>query len=179
MNVKAGSTVTLQWLSTWPASHKGPVIDYLAACNGECTSVDKTKLSFLKLDAQGWISGSNPGTWATDNLIANNVSWVTTIPSNLKAGNYVIRHEIIALHTAASVGGAQAYPQCINLKVSGGGSAVPSGGISAESFYKETDPGIVFNLYTTFSSYPIPGPAVKAVARKVRKHVRDLFLYGW
>ncbi|KAL9624074.1 MAG: hypothetical protein Q9160_001596 [Pyrenula sp. 1 TL-2023] len=179
VKVTAGSKITLQWLSTWPVSHKGPVLDYLAACNGECTTVDKTKLSFIKLDAGGWISGSNPGTWATDTLVANNVSWTTTVPSNLKAGNYVLRHEIIALHAAQSVGGAQAYPQCINLQVTGTGTAVPSGGVSAATFYKSTDPGIVFNIYTSFTSYQIPGPAVKAVARKMKRHAREFLETVW
>lgn len=157
--VKPGDTVGLVW-NTWPDSHHGPVIDYLASCNGACTTVDKTKLSFAKIDATGLISGSNPGTWATDQLIANKFTWNFKVPTSLKAGNYVLRHEIIALHSASNADGAQNYPQCINLQVSGGsGTAVPSGE-AATSFYKETDPGIEFNLYTSFSSYQMPGPAV-------------------
>jgi hypothetical protein len=34
-----------------------------------------------------------------------------SIPSTLKPGAYVLRHEIIALHGARSDDGAQAYPQ--------------------------------------------------------------------
>jgi hypothetical protein len=33
-------------------------------------------------------------------------------------------------------------------------------GVAIPGAYKETDPGIVFNLYGTFTSYTIPGPAV-------------------
>jgi cellulase len=51
------------------------------------------------------------GTWVTDELIKNNFTSSTTIPRNLKAGNYVIRHEIIALHSAGNDNGAQFYPQ--------------------------------------------------------------------
>lgn len=43
---------------------------------------------------------------------ANNNTGSLTIPSDLKAGNYVLRHEIIALHSAGQEDGAQAYPQC-------------------------------------------------------------------
>ncbi|KAL9108449.1 MAG: hypothetical protein Q9227_006783 [Pyrenula ochraceoflavens] len=175
VTVKAGDKVTLGW-NTWPATHKGPVIDYLASCNGDCTTVDKTKLNFVKLDAGGWLSGSNPGTFATDTLIASNFSWTATIPADLKAGNYVLRHEIIALHAAANPNGAQAYPQCVNLQVTGGGSTTISGGESAEKFYTPTDPGILFNIYTSFSSYSIPGPAVTKL-RKARRHARE-FLEG-
>ncbi|KAK1763649.1 glycoside hydrolase, partial [Phialemonium atrogriseum] len=156
--VAAGGTVTLVW-NTWPDSHHGPVIDYLAACNGECSSVDKTSLSFAKIDEDGLISGSNPGNWATDDLIANGNSWTVTIPSSVAPGNYVLRHEIIALHSAGQPNGAQAYPQCINLEVTGSGSAVPSGE-PATSFYTPEDPGILFNLYEPDLQYTIPGPAL-------------------
>jgi len=33
--INAGQTVELQW-TPWPTSHHGPVIDYLANCNGPC-----------------------------------------------------------------------------------------------------------------------------------------------
>jgi hypothetical protein len=156
--VAAGGSVTLQW-DTWPESHKGPVIDYLASCNGDCGSVDKSSLSFAKIAESGLNSGSNPGNWASDDLIANGNSWTVEIPSSVAPGNYVLRHEIIALHSAGNANGAQAYPQCINIEVTGSGSSVPSGS-SATSFYTASDPGIQFNLYQDFSSYDIPGPAL-------------------
>jgi cellulase len=37
-------------------------------------------------------------------------SWEVTIPATLKPGNYVLRHETIALHESQKVGGAQLYP---------------------------------------------------------------------
>lgn len=158
VRVAAGGTLTLQW-DTWPESHKGPVIDYLASCGGSCSSVNKGSLSFAKIAQSGLISGSNPGTWASDQLIRNGFSWNVQIPSNLAPGGYVLRHEIIALHSAGQANGAQAYPQCINIEVTSGGSARPSG-VPGTSLYRANDPGILFNLYTSFSSYPIPGPAL-------------------
>jgi len=89
----------------------GPVLDYISSCNGDCGAVSPSSLLWNKLDQGAWISGNDPGTWVTDDLVKNNVSWTTTIPSNLAAGNYVIRHEIIALHAAGQSNGAQAYPQ--------------------------------------------------------------------
>jgi hypothetical protein len=158
VSVKAGSTITLKW-NTWPESHKGPVIDYIASCNGDCSSASAGSLSFAKIAEKGLNSGNNPGNWASDDLIANGNSWTVTIPSNLAPGGYVLRHEILALHSAGQPNGAQAYPQCINLEVTGGGSAKPSG-TPATSLYTATDPGIAFNLYEAFDSYPIPGPDV-------------------
>lgn len=157
--VKAGGEVELQW-TEWPESHHGPVITYLANCNGDCSSVDKTKLEFFKIDAAGLIDDSNvPGTWASDNLISNNNSYTVTIPSSIKSGNYVMRHEIIALHSAGETNGAQNYPQCINLKVTGGGSDSPSGTLGT-ALYKNTDAGIKVNIYQSLSNYEIPGPAL-------------------
>lgn len=157
--VAAGATVTMEW-NTWPTSHHGPVIDYLASCQGDCATVDKTALEFFKIDELGLISDATaPGIWATDNLIANNNSWAVTIPSTIASGPYVLRHEIIALHSANSLDGAQNYPQCINIEVTGGGSDVPAGTLG-EDLYSETDPGISVNIYLTSVAYTIPGPAL-------------------
>jgi cellulase len=158
VSAQAGDTLTLIW-NTWPDSHKGPVINYIAPCSGECTSASPGSLSFAKISQAALLSGSNPGTWATDTLIAQGFSSDVKLPSSLAPGNYVLRHEIIALHAAGSANGAQAYPQCINVKITSGGSAKPSGE-AATAFYKANDPGILFNLYGSFSSYPIPGPSV-------------------
>lgn len=61
--VAPGDTIGLQW-NTWPDSHKGPALDYLAPCDGDCTKVDPATLSFVKIAQTGLVSGSNPGTWA-------------------------------------------------------------------------------------------------------------------
>ena len=157
--VKAGGSVELQW-TEWPESHHGPVITYMANCNGDCSTVDKTTLKFFKIAEAGLIDDTNvPGTWASDQLIAANNSATVTIPSTIAAGNYVLRHEIIALHSAGDTNGAQNYPQCINLKVTGGGSDSPDGVLGTE-LYKATDPGILISIYSALSSYVIPGPAL-------------------
>ncbi|KAL6854860.1 glycoside hydrolase 61 [Amphichorda felina] len=152
--ISAGTTMTLQW-NTWPDSHKGPVIDYLANCGGSCATVDKNSLQWFKIDQRGL----NNGVWAADELLQAGNKWKVTIPSDIAAGNYVLRHEIIALHGAGSANGAQLYPQCINFEVSGGGSARPSG-TPGTSLYRATDPGILFDIYNNPTSYPIPGPAL-------------------
>lgn len=137
------------------------MITYLAPCNGDCSTVDKSSLKFVKIDAKGLIDGSSPpGIWAADQLIANNNTWSMTIPSSYAPGNYVLRHEIIALHSAGNLNGAQNYPQCFNIKITGGGSAMGSG-TAGTALYKNTDPGIKFDIYQDLSGgYPIPGPAL-------------------
>jgi endoglucanase len=157
--VAAGDKISLQWLVPWPDSHHGPVLDYLANCNGACETVDKTTLEFFKIDGAGWVSGGNPGLWATDTLIQNNSTWLVQIPADIAPGNYVLRHEIIALHSAGSTNGAQAYPQCINLQITGSGNTKPDG-VKGTALYKSTDPGILFNIYTSPISYTVPGPTL-------------------
>lgn len=157
--VTAGSDIDIQW-TEWPESHHGPVITYLASCDGDCSTVDKTTLEFFKIDAIGLKDGSSvPGTWATDQLIEAGNRWTVTIPESISAGNYVMRHEIIALHSAGQKDGAQNYPQCLNLKVTGSGSADPEGTLG-EKLYTDEDEGILVNIYSTISNYVMPGPAL-------------------
>lgn len=160
VTVAAGDTVELQW-TDWPESHHGPMLDYLASCGDDCTTVDKTKLLFNKIDEAGLIDGSSPpGHWASDDMIANNNSWVVTIPSSIAPGKYVLRHETIALHSAGEVNGAQNYPQCVNLEITGSGTNSLATGTVGTKLYTAQDPGILINIYQKLSSYAIPGPAL-------------------
>lgn len=158
-NVAAGGSVKWDW-TEWPESHHGPVITYMAKCDGDCANVDKTTLKFFKIEESGLIDGSSaPGKWASDKLISDGNSWESTIPSSIAAGNYVMRHEIIALHSAGNENGAQNYAQCINVKVTGGGSDNPEGTLGT-ALYTPTDPGIKISIYENLDNYKIPGPAL-------------------
>jgi cellulase len=53
--VNAGDVISLQW-TVWPQSHKGPMLDYLADCGGDCSTVDKSTLKFFKIDGVGMTS---------------------------------------------------------------------------------------------------------------------------
>ncbi|KAJ5584001.1 uncharacterized protein N7459_003801 [Penicillium hispanicum] len=157
--VAAGDKVNVQWTS-WPSSHHGPVITYLANCGDSCETVDKTTLEFFKISGVGLIDDSDvPGTWGDDQLIANNNSWLVEIPLTLAPGYYVLRNEIIALHSAGEEDGAQNYPQCFNLQVTGSGTASPSGVLGTE-LYSPTGAGIVVNIYASLSTYQVPGPTL-------------------
>lgn len=158
VEVAAGDIITIQW-TEWPESHHGPVIDYLANCNGACESVDKTTLEFFKIDGLGLIEQGSPGKYAADALIENGNTWNVKIPENIAAGNYVLRHEIIALHSAGQSDGAQSYPQCFNLKVTGSGTETPAGYLGTE-LYDASDAGILVNIYTDSLDYEVPGPTL-------------------
>lgn len=168
VNVTAGEELTLQW-NEWPVSHVGPVITYLAACKGSCSDANKDTLEWFKIEELGWLNSTGwdvlglGGQWATNQLIANRFAWNVTIPQVLEAGHYVLRHEIIALHVAEKVDGAQAYPQCINLKVTGSSDTEKvglSGGIIGSKLYSISDPGILVDVHRKIDGYAIPGPEV-------------------
>lgn len=158
-SVSAGGTIDFYW-TPWPESHIGPILTYVANC-GEgadaCSTVDKTTLEWVKIDEAAIDLATQ--TWPTDAMIANNNTYSITVPSTLASGNYVFRHEIIAMHGAGSEGGAQNYPFCINIAITGGGSDSPAGTLGT-ALYTPTDPGILFNPYTTLTEYTIPGPAL-------------------
>ena len=169
--IAAGQSVEFEW-ATWPA-HQGPVLDYMARCPGKCENVDKTRLRWFKIAESGLLSleGCNEkkttGCWALDRLRNNGDKWTVTIPEELKAGNYVIRTEVINLDFP---GQSQNYPSCANFMTTGGGSWLPEG-VPGTSLYTGKEPGLNFNIYhMTKKYYPIPGPPVVYYdGRKARK----------
>ncbi|KAF4965924.1 hypothetical protein FSARC_6311 [Fusarium sarcochroum] len=160
----AGSELTFEWYhdnrgdDIIDASHKGPIITYIAPYTEDAgTGAIWTKI------AEAGYDGSE---WAVDKLIAAKGKSDVTLPADLKAGKYIVRQEIIALHesdtayTADAARGAQFYPSCAQVEVTGSGTAVPDEKFDFNKGYTYKDAGIVFNLYGSVSSYEIPGPAV-------------------
>ncbi|KAF5106020.1 hypothetical protein DV453_004305 [Geotrichum candidum] len=150
--VDAGAEITFYW-GTWPESHKGPVMTYLANCGSDCRTVDPAALFYFKIDH----AGLEDGEWISDQIIANNLSYTITIPEDIAPGNYLIRHELLALHLASDELGAQFYPMCANLRISGSGIINPTG-VKFPGAYKMDDPGILVNIYNDIDTYTIPGP---------------------
>ncbi|KAL0956357.1 hypothetical protein HGRIS_002507 [Hohenbuehelia grisea] len=145
----AGSQVAFQW-AYWPGDHLGPVSTYMTSCNGDCTTFDVTGARWFKIDAAGYDNGQ----WASAKLIADGSSWTSTIPAGLAPGQYLLRHEIIALH---SIGQPQYYPSCAQVRVGGAGTGVPSDA-SFVSFPGLYDNVTFPDIYTDFGSFTIPGP---------------------
>ncbi|KAJ4324942.1 hypothetical protein N0V94_000996 [Neodidymelliopsis sp. IMI 364377] len=145
-------------------SHKGPAMFYMAKVDNAATA-SPSGLKWFKVYEDG-LDGS--GQWGVDRMI-NNGGWVDfTLPSCLAAGDYLLRAEIIALHSASTSGQAQFYVGCAQLKVSGsGGTSANPQTVSFPGAYKANDAGILLSIYNNQGQpvgngqpYKIPGPAV-------------------
>lgn len=71
----AGDKLEFQW-NTWPDSHKGPIITYIASVSGEFKSIKKESLKWAKIAAEG-LKGD---TWATDEMLGTSIALFSNRP---------------------------------------------------------------------------------------------------
>ncbi|GJC83534.1 putative endo-beta-1,4-glucanase D [Colletotrichum liriopes] len=92
------------------ASHKGPIMVYLAKVNDAVSANKNSKgtLDWFKISEKGL----NNGVWAVDELIADEGWYNFTMPPCVPPGQYLMRVEILALHGAYTLGEAQFYMEC-------------------------------------------------------------------
>jgi hypothetical protein len=159
-NVTAGQSIPYNAKAS--ISHPGPMAFYIA-----------------KVPAGQSVASWEPGTakvWSkiyqdSASISAGGISWPSqgaksvsvTIPKCLANGQYLLRAEHIALHSAGSAGGAQFYLSCAQISVTGGsGTYSPKNQVSFPGAYTATDPGILINIYYPVpTSYRAPGPAAE------------------
>ncbi|KAJ7069788.1 glycoside hydrolase family 61 protein [Mycena amicta] len=162
--VSPGDEIEIFWVSTeGPWFHNvGPMLTYLANCgSASCAQFDSAQANWFKIQQSGRDSVSNAWVQAALNSGAPaNLS----LP-NVAPGNYLLRHEIIALQNAVYQGGAEFYASCSQISVSGDGSGVPTADelVKLPGAYSATDPSILVDVYTNPSApYMFPGPPIAA-----------------
>ncbi|KAF7376912.1 hypothetical protein MSAN_00109000 [Mycena sanguinolenta] len=139
----------------------GPILTYLARCeNSNCAEFNATEARWFKIAEQGQDAN---GSWEQAKLDEGSPARVT-LPANLKAGQYLLRGEIIALHTAQSIGGAEFYIGCSQISVTGRGTGEPQESelVRFPGAYHATDKGILIDVYNMKGTYQFPGPPVAA-----------------
>lgn len=100
----------------------------MASCGEDCTTIaDTASLKWFKVAEEGLRAGYAVGEadgWFQNDLWENRRTeyWNVTVPKGLKAGRYMIRHEIMNLE----LNPVQFYPNCAHLEVKGEGSLVPN-----------------------------------------------------
>ncbi|KAG9083150.1 hypothetical protein FRC07_013999, partial [Ceratobasidium sp. 392] len=162
LTIAPGQTIT-SYYTQWTHA-EGPYTVYLAACPSTgCTGVNSASVKWFKIYELGLISGTvYTGKWANGLLMAN-LKWDAVIPTNLKAGYYLIRWETLALHQANT---PQFYPECAQLQVTGSGTAFPTSDylVSIPGAWQKSDPGVTIDIYSeaakTQTTYQIPGPRI-------------------
>jgi hypothetical protein len=156
--VAAGSKVKAFW-KQW-THQQGPVMVWMYKCAGAFTACDGSGVKWFKIDQEGMTAPPLSGnSWGTAKVYKN-LFWESTIPASLAPGNYLIRHELLALHQANS---PQFYAECAQLVVTGSGTAQPSGAFLAKipGYAAQSDPGVTVDTYgSKATTYTPPGPAV-------------------
>ncbi|KAI0353258.1 hypothetical protein OH77DRAFT_1484071 [Trametes cingulata] len=162
-----GSAVEFQWSGgdhqKWP-HNTGPLMTYLASCGSTtCDKFNGSDAQWFKIDQAGK-KPNDDSQWVQQDIM-NGDSYTVTLPQNLPPGDYLVRHEIIALHLAVSKGGAEFYPACTQIRVGGNGSGKPSDTVTFPGGYHDDDPGIFDpDVFDAGASYTFPGPPISNLA---------------
>lgn len=157
--VAAGSKIKAFW-KQW-THQQGPVMVWMYKCSGSTfKQCDGSGQNWFKIDQEGMtappLSGNN---WGTAKIYKN-LAWESTIPASLAPGNYLIRHELLALHQANA---PQFYAECAQIIVTGSGTKTPSGAYLAKipGYAAQSDAGIMVDTYgSKATTYKCPGPDV-------------------
>lgn len=120
---------------------------WMYQCAGDFSSCDGSGAGWFKIDQMGMTAPPLTGTsWGTA-VVEATLRWTSKIPSKLAPGNYLIRHELLALHQANA---PQWYPECAQLVVTGTGKQTPAAKFMASipAYASATDPGVdVSNIF--------------------------------
>ncbi|KXX75059.1 Cellulose-growth-specific protein [Madurella mycetomatis] len=164
---KPGDEVTAIW-QQWTHS-QGPIIVWMYKCPGEFSSCDGSGAGWFKIDEAGFsgdgrsvfLDTERPSGWEIAKLVGGNKGYTSRIPQGLAPGNYLIRHELIALHQANA---PQFYPECAQIKVTGSGTAQPGSSHKAAipGYCSNSDSNIrvPINDHSIPQTYVVPGPPV-------------------
>jgi len=164
-----GDSISATW-AQWTHS-QGPIMVWMYKCAGAFSACDGSGAGWFKIDEAGFhgdgvkvfLDTETPSGWDIAKLVGGNKQWTSKIPPGLAPGNYLLRHELIALH---QMNAPQFYPECAQLVVTGSGTAQPDASQKAAipGYCKQSDPNIKvpINDHTISQKYVIPGPPVFA-----------------
>jgi hypothetical protein len=142
---------------------------WMYKCAGAFSSCDGSGAEWFKIDEGGFhgdgvkvfLDTETGSGWDIAKLVGGNKSWSSKIPAGLAPGNYLIRHELIALHQANN---PQWYAECAQIVVTGSGTAQPDSSYKAAipGYASNNDANIRFNIndHSLPQTYRVPGPAV-------------------
>lgn len=140
-----GDEISATW-SQWTHA-QGPIIVWMYKCDGEFSACDGSGSGWFKIDESGFsgdgetvfLDSEVDSGWGIAALVGGG-SYASTIP-DLAPGNYLVRHELIALHQANT---PQFYAECAQIEVTGSGTGVPEASYLAAipGYCSDDDPNI-------------------------------------
>ncbi|KAF8505424.1 glycosyl hydrolase family 61-domain-containing protein [Russula emetica] len=188
VSANPGSVMEFYWGNpsggNWP-HNTGPIMTYMGACDtSTCDKFNGSTAKWFKIDQIGKKSDGN--TWYQADISAyhsplscsrtpyqhaktrhtvNGSPASVTLPTQVAPGEYLVRHELIALQLAVTLGGAEFYPSCTQIHIGGSQTGTPNQTISFPGAYNDNDPGIYDpNVYSPGSPYIFPGGPVSNLA---------------
>ncbi|CAE7212184.1 unnamed protein product [Rhizoctonia solani] len=173
-SAKPGDTLVYSWANDLAENGNwihdtGPVMMYFAQVPAGQTADTFTGegAQWFKTDQAGkknnkWVQGS----------FMSGATFKTKIPETLANGDYLVRHEIVALHNAENKGGVEFYPSCFQLRVknsnAGNATVTATPTLSFPGSYTANDPGLLVNVFAQApdgSEYQFPaGPIADVTA---------------
>ncbi|KAF2277889.1 glycoside hydrolase family 61 protein-like protein [Westerdykella ornata] len=164
----AGSNISAMY-NTWVHT-VGPMIAWMTHCtNDDCATFDPvaSNADWFKIGEKGLLEGDIlTGSWFQKEFSRWDGSpsvWTERVPESLRPGAYLIRHEIVSLHSEHR---PQFYPECLQVRVTGQGNAFPGKEYMAKipGVWSMDQPEINMNPYDpetgSKTEYKIPGPPV-------------------
>jgi lytic cellulose monooxygenase (C1-hydroxylating) len=132
----------------------------------DSASGDGTGAGWFKIYADTWAqnpsgSSGDDDYWGTKDMTTCCGRVDLVIPTDIAGGDYLMRAEALALHTAGSSGQAQFYMTCFQLTIDSDGDATPET-VDFPGAYSASDKGILVNIHASMSTYIAPGPTVYA-----------------
>ncbi|KAF1836885.1 hypothetical protein BDW02DRAFT_492644 [Decorospora gaudefroyi] len=151
-----GDTITVQWDQS---GHPGPITHFLFGPVEDASLATGIGAGWFKIDELDYEDGQ----WANEIMGTQNMTRTFRLPVGLQSGEYLLRSEMLALHGAQTVGGAQFYVGCAQLKVTGTGTGACTPSISLPGAYAAEDENIYIpDVYNGFdpTTYSAPGGPV-------------------
>lgn len=150
-----GDNITAVW-GQWTHS-QGPIMVWLYKCPGTSfAGCDGSGPGWFKIDEAGFhgdgktvfLDTERPSGWEIAKLVGGGKSWTSRIPVDIAPGNYLVRHELIALHQQNA---PQFYPECAQIVIGGSGTALPDASFKAAipGYCKQSDPNIRVGYIST------------------------------
>ncbi|KAG8703409.1 hypothetical protein FRC11_010751 [Ceratobasidium sp. 423] len=173
-SAKPGDTLVYSWGNAvaedgnW-IHDTGPMMTYFAQVPADQTADTFTGegANWFKTDE----AGKKNNKWVQASLMTG-ATFKTKIPETLANGDYLVRHEIIALHNAENKGGVEFYPSCLQLRIknsnAGNATVTATPTLSFPGIYTADDPGLLVNVFAQAadgSEYKFPaGPIAEVTA---------------